>query len=133
MVSTQSVQAEPVPAYTLRGLGLFELHADEIHASYQGGARWLVPSGTEAGKVYEVRVGSRPERHRCECVGFQQHDHCSHHVAARRVARRSAVCDGCVVRRWWKNLTEVTEDDGLLAWFPGDRLCRTCIRAGAWA
>ena len=40
------------PEYVLRGLGIFELHRDEILAGYQGGGRWLVPSGTEAGRLY---------------------------------------------------------------------------------
>src|SRR5215216_4342062 len=132
MVSTQSVQAEPVPAYTLRGLGLFELHSEEILSSYQGGGRWLVPSGTTPGLTYEVRVSPiRPERDRCECIGYQHHGHCSHHVAAARVARRSAVCDSCGSRCWCSEITEVFEDDRLLGWFPGDRLCRACIRSGA--
>ena len=126
MVST-SLQAETLPAYHLRGLGLYELHADHILDAYQGAGRYLVPSGREAGFVYEVRVGSRPERHRCECTGVQHHGHCSHHVAAQRVARRSAVCDCCGVRQWWRDLREVHEDDGLLAWFAGDRLCKACV------
>ena len=124
---------EPLPAYVLRGLGLYELHADGILAAYQGAGRWLVPSGTESGKVYEVRVSAlRRDRSLCECVGYVNHRHCSHVVAARRVAVRSAVCDSCGSRCWWSELSEVHEEDGLLAWFPGDRLCRTCVRDGAW-
>jgi hypothetical protein len=38
MVSTESVQAETLPAYHLRGLGLFELHAETILEGYQGAA-----------------------------------------------------------------------------------------------
>src|SRR5215212_728188 len=128
-----SLQAETHTAYHHRGLGLFELHADEILASYQGGGRWLVPSGSESGKAYEVRVSpARPQRDRCECQGFASHGHCRHHVAAQRVARRSAVCDSCGQRCWWRDLTEVHEEDGLLAWFPGDKLCRACIKTGHW-
>ncbi len=82
---------ETVPAYVLRGLGLYKLHADDILAAYQGAGRWLVPSGTTNGLVYEVRVSRRPERSRCECTGYQHHGHCSHHVAAERVAKKSAV------------------------------------------
>ncbi len=118
---------EPTPAYVLRGLGIAELHSDLILASYQGGGRWLVPSGTDAGNVYEVRTGTRPERNRCECRGFGSHGHCSHVVAASRVARRSAVCDGCGERRWDRELEEVTEDHDSLTWFPGDRLCGGCL------
>ena len=132
MVSA-SVQAESLPAYHFRGLGLYELHSEDILEGYQGAGRYLVPSGTEPGKLYEVRVSPmRPERDRCECIGYQHHGHCSHHVAAQRVARRSAVCDACGQRCWWSDLQEVYEDDGLLAWFAGDKLCRACIRSGAW-
>jgi hypothetical protein len=120
---------EPTPDYVLRGLGIFELRAGEILASYQGGGKYLVPSGTAANTLYEVRVGTRPERNRCECRGFASHKHCSHVVAAGRVARKSAVCDGCAVRTWRNALVEVTEDDGSLAWFPGDLVCKGCIVA----
>ncbi len=118
---------ETTPGYVLRGLGLFELHADEILDSYQGGGRYIVPSGTEANGLYEVRVGVR--RNRCECRGFFSHKHCSHVVAASRVAKKSAVCDSCGARRWAHDLIEVTEDDGSLTWFPGDLLCKGCIVA----
>ncbi len=111
----------PEPAYVLRGLGLYELHADDILASYQGGGRYLVPSGTDAGNVYEVRIGVR--RNRCECRGFASHGHCSHVVAAGRVAKRSAVCDGCGARTWSRDLSEVQES---LTYFEGDLLCPTC-------
>ncbi len=121
---------EPQPAYVLRGAGLFELHREDLE--YLGGGRWLVPSGSESGKAYEVRVGTRPERNRCECTGFQRHGHCSHVVCAGIARKKSAVCDSCGERRWWPQLTEVQEDDGLLAWFPGDRLCDDC-RPGHWA
>ncbi len=115
----------PEPAYVLRGLGLFELRADEILASYRGGGRYVVPSGSEAGNLYLVRVGTRPERNRCECRGFASHKHCSHVVAAGRVAKRSAVCDGCGVRTWRRDLVEVQES---LTYFEGDLLCRSCRR-----
>ncbi len=120
---------EPTPAYALRGLGLYELHAGEILQGYQGGGRWLVPSGTEANGLYEVRVGTRPDRNRCECRGFSSHKHCSHLIAASRVAKRSGVCDGCGERRWDRELLEVTEDHDSLTWFVGDRLCGGCLRA----
>ncbi len=116
---------ETAPSYVLRGLGLFELRAGEILASYQGGGRYIVPSGTEANGLYEVRVGTRPGRSRCECRGFAGHNHCSHVVAAGRVAKRSAVCDGCGVRAWRRDLSEVQES---LTYFAGDLLCRSCRR-----
>ncbi len=114
---------ELTPGYVLRGLGIYELHADEILASYRGGGKYLVPSGTETNGLYEVRVGTRPGRNRCECRGFASHKHCSHVVAAGRVARRSAVCDGCGVRTWSRDLSEVQES---LTYFEGDLLCPTC-------
>ncbi len=115
----------PEPAYVLRGLGLFELHRDEILHSYQGAGRYVVPSGAGVG-AYEVRVGTRPERNRCECRGFASHGHCSHVVAAGRVAKRSAVCDGCGERVWSRDLLEVGADS--LSFFEGDSLCRGCAR-----
>ena len=114
----------PEPAYVLRGLGLFELHAGEILASYQGAGRFVVPSGAANG-LYEVRVGVRPERNRCECRGFASHGHCSHLIAAERVAKRSGVCDGCGERTWRRDLVEVQES---LAYFEGDLLCPECRR-----
>ncbi len=123
--SVPKVQHPTTPGYVLRGLGLFELHADEILDSYRGGGRWLVPSGTDAGNVYEVRTGTRPERNRCECRGFSSHRHCSHVVAAERVAKRSGVCDGCGERVWRRDLSEVQES---LTYFAGDLLCRSCRR-----
>jgi hypothetical protein len=116
----------PEPAYVLRGLGLFELHAVEILASYRGAGRYLVPSGAGVG-AYEVRVGTRPTRNRCECRGFASHRHCSHVVAAERTAKRSGLCDGCGERVWRRDLVEVDPDS--LTFFEGDELCRPCARA----
>jgi hypothetical protein len=115
---------EATPDYVWRGRGLFETYRDELR--YLGRGRWLVPSGSETGKVYEVRVGSRPERNRCECVGYQHHEHCSHLVCAETAHRRSAVCDDCGERRYWTELVEVTEEHESLTWFPGDLLCHAC-------
>ncbi len=122
--SGQESTTEPQPGYGLRGLGLFELHQGEVLAGYQGGGRWLIPSGTVGSRLYEVRVGTRPERSRCECVGYQQHKHCSHIVCAAVARKRSAICDGCGGRFRHRQLVEVTEDHESLTWFPGDRLCR---------
>ena len=121
---------EPTPDYVWRGRGLFETYREDLQ--YLGGGHWLVPSGTEAGRFYEVRAGVRPERNRCECVGFHHNGHCSHVVCASIAHKKSAVCDACGERRWWSELTEVQEDDELLAWFPGDVLCATCV-PGHWA
>jgi hypothetical protein len=89
------------PDYVWRGRGLFETYRDEILAGYQGGGKWLIPSGTESAKLYEVRVGSprRPERNRCECAGHHRHGHCSHVVCACLAHKKSAVCDCCGERR----------------------------------
>ena len=119
----------PEPVYVLRGLGLFELRADEILGSYQGGGRFVVPSGSAANRLYEVRIGTRYERNRCECRGWVAYKHCSHLVAATRVAKKSAVCDGCGQRRWNRDLDEITEDHDSLTWFVGDLLCSGCVRA----
>jgi hypothetical protein len=127
----QSTPEEGPPAYVLRGRGLCETYRDDLQ--YIGGGKWLIPSGTESGKLYEARVGTRPERHRCECVGFRHHHHCSHVVCAKLAHRKSRICDGCGERRWWKHLNEVREDDELLSWFPGDVLCSGCIDQGLWA
>lgn len=124
--------AQETTGYVLRGLGIAELYAEEMLDDYQGGGRWLVPSGTVEGRSYEVRVSTtRPERSRCECVGFVHHQHCSHVVAAARIHTRSAVCDSCGKRRWRSEIAEVHEED-LLSWYPGDLLCADCIRSGAW-
>jgi hypothetical protein len=117
------------PEYVLRGLGIVAVAQDLILASYQGGGRYIVPSGTTANVLYEVRVGTRPERNRCECRGFGSHGHCSHVVAASRVAKRSGVCDGCGVRKWDRELEEVMEDHDSLTWFVGDRVCGGCLSA----
>ncbi len=132
MSSTESVAPPrrpitPEAEYVLRGLGLFELNRDEILTSYRGGGRWLVPSATEANRLYEVRVGVRPERNRCECRGFASHKHCSHIVAAERVARHSAVCDGCGRRAWRRDLFEADGEN--LAAFEGDLFCHPCAIA----
>ncbi len=126
---TATPEHPTTPDYELRGLGIYELRSDDILASYQGGGRWLVPSGTDAGNVYEVRTGTRPERNRCECRGFASHGHCSHVVATSRVAKKSGVCDSCGERRWDRDLVEVNEDHDSLTWFVGDRLCRGCVRS----
>jgi hypothetical protein len=114
---------EPQPEYFLRGLGLLELHGEEILRSYQGGGHYLIPSGTEANRLYEVRVGVRPERSRCECVGFGHHRHCSHVVCATLAHKKSAVCDGCGRRFRHRDLVEVQES---LTYFEGDLLCYGC-------
>lgn len=123
-VAHPAPESTPQPGYVLRGLGLFELHQDVILEGYQGAGRWLIPSGTVADRLYGVRAYARPDRSRCECVGFAHHKHCSHIVCATIARKKSAVCDGCGRRFRHRELVEVTEDHESLTWFPGDRLCR---------
>ncbi len=121
---------EPTPEYVLRGHGLFELHRDEL--AYLGAGTWLIPSGSDGSRSYEVRVGVRPERNRCECVGFQHHGHCSHVICASIAKKKSAICDACGARHYLEALREVHDEDGLTSWLAGDRLCSKCIAEGAW-
>lgn len=129
----QSTEKQSLPGYVLRGLGILTISGEEILASYMGGGKFVVPSGTNPDHAYEVRVGTHPDRDRCECKGWKHHGHCSHLIAASRVAKASALCDCCGTRRWDHDLVEVTDDDGLLSWYEGDRLCGSCVRSGAWA
>jgi hypothetical protein len=126
-----SIVARCTPDYVWRGRGLFGTYREDLQ--YIGSGKWLIPSGTSPSVRYEARVGTRPERDRCECTGFRHHHHCSHVVCAKLAHRKSAICDGCGERRWWRLLEQVTEDDELLSWFPGDVLCSGCIDAGLWA
>lgn len=131
-VTQPAYQSTPgiAPAYVLRGLGLFEIHREALLESYQGGGRWLVPSGTDAGKVYEVRVGRRPERDRCECRGFASHKHCSHLVAARRASRLPVVCDGYGKRVRRRGTVEVGPELAEMGHgsCEGERYCPPCAR-----
>src|SRR4051794_39109689 len=89
---------ETTPDYVWRGHGLFEAYRDELE--YLGGGRWLIPSGSREGLAYVVRASTtRPERQRCECVGFMHHNHCSHIVCAELAHKKSAVCDACEERK----------------------------------
>ncbi len=55
-------------------------------------------------------------------------------TAIRKARRDQTVsCDCCGERFPHREITEVQEDDGLLSWFVGDRICSSCIRAGQWA
>src|SRR5215218_4445125 len=119
---------ETNPEYVWRGRGLFETYRDELE--YLGSGKWLIPSGTKPGLKYEVRAGVRSES--CECVGYSRRGHCSHIVCVIIARKKSGVCDSCGVRRWNRELVEVQDDDGLLSWYPGDRICKRCIDDGAW-
>lgn len=132
MVETTIAQASRIttPDYIWRGRGLFETYHEDLR--YLGAGHWLIPSGSQADKHYEVRVGiRRPST--CECTGYQHHGHCSHIVCAERAHKRSATCDCCGERRWWSHLHAVEESDGLLSWYPGDVICTSCAENGYWA
>jgi len=88
---------QSTPDYVWRGRGLFETYREELQ--YLGGGRWIIPSGSAVGRLYEVRVGTRPERNCCECTGHQRHGQCSHVVCADIARKNSAVCDCCGGRR----------------------------------
>lgn len=114
-----------------RGRRLYAEHVDEIR--YEDGV-WFVPSEHEATSVYEVTLGRRGES--CECTDFEIRNpegECKHIVAATIAKAKSTACSCCGQRVPWKFATQVHEEHGLLAWFPGDRLCAECVRTGYWA
>jgi hypothetical protein len=94
---------------------------------------WLVPSQRDATSVYEVTLGRRGES--CECADFEHRGESCKHIVAATIARaKSTTCSCCGHRFPWKfEVHEVHVDLELLAWFPGDRLCADCVRAGYWA
>ena len=110
-----------------RGRKLFEERGVEFRHEH---GVWWVPSCTGA-SVYGVRLGPVEV---CECAHFEHRSgRCKHIVAASIAQAKSQIyscCGQCVLGRF---TTEVSESDGLLAWFPGDVLCADCIREGFWA
>ncbi len=109
-----------------RGRKLFEEYALEIRYVAPVGL-WCVPSGN--GGFYAV--GLDPER--CECVHYEHRGRpCEHIVAASIAKAKSRTCSCCGHRVLGRFTTEVSEDDRLLSWFPGDIICADCIRAGYW-
>ncbi len=109
-----------------RGRQLFEERGVEFR--YERGA-WLVPS-ENGGGLYEVRLSPIES---CECADFEHSGpHCEHIVAASIAQTKSRTCCCCGQRVLSRFTSEVTEDDALLSWFPGDVLCADCVRAGYW-
>ena len=109
--------AQPAPPSTTRvqrGRDLYAAHADEIRFEH---GSWFVPSATVEGRFYAVRLGPVE---RCEC---RDHEH---------RGAKSTTCDCCGNRVPWRFVSEVTEDDELLSWFVGDRLCADCVNGGFW-
>ena len=131
MATTESSTPAHPPTRELRGITLFRDHADEIRFDPVEKV-WLVPSQHELGtSVYEVVLGRRGES--CECKDFEFRGEACKHILAATIARaKSTTCSCCGQRVSWKFVTEVQEDDELLAWFVGDRLCDDC-RPGHWA
>ena len=112
-----------------QGRELFSEHS--VQFRHEHGA-WLVPSANDAVVgFYKVRLGSVEV---CECVDFEHNgEPCKHIHAAALAQSRSAPCSCCGHRVLGRFLSEVTEDDNLLSWFPGDGLCADCIQAGHWS
>ena len=110
-----------------RGRDLYRQHAEDF--LYRNGV-WIIASDTRAGQAYEVDL----KRESCECADHQHRGAvCKHLTAAVLAQAKSAPCACCGHRVLNRFLSEVTEDDELLGWFVGDRLCADCIRAGYWS
>jgi len=115
--------------WALRGRQLWEEHANEI--KFEDGT-WLIPSQSDLTSVYEVVLGRRGES--CECAAYAyQSGACKHIYAATIAHAKSTPCACCGQRVSWKFVTEVQEDDELLSWLVGDRLCDSCRDGGFWA
>ena len=112
-----------------QGRELFREHC--LQFRHERGA-WLVPSANDSAVgFYEVRLGPVEA---CECADFEHRGGACKHVHAAAVAHaKSVVCDCCGHRVLGRFASEVEEEDGLLSWYPGQRLCADCIRAGYWA
>jgi hypothetical protein len=92
------------------------------------GDAWYVPASDLLTDRYVVRLGDNPS---CECPDYtHRHRSCKHLFAAQIADAKSRTCDCCGARVLGRFLSEVTEDDGLLSWFPGDELCGDCVREG---
>ena len=111
-----------------RGVEILEGRYNEVE--HVGGETWSVPSSNLLVGTYHVRLGDAPS---CECADFTyRHRECKHIHAATVANARSRTCSCCNRKVLGGFTTEVSEDDGLLSWFPGDVLCADCIRAGFW-
>ncbi len=64
----------------------------------------------------------------CSCEdSLQRNVRCKHRHAVLYMLRYSGACEGCGVRHFWRELTEVTEDHASLTYFEGDHLCPECL------
>ncbi len=112
-----------------RGRQLWEEHGTEIR--FEDGV-WFIPSQSDLTSVYEVVLGRRGES--CECAAYAyQSGSCKHIYAATIAKAKSTTCDCCGNRVPWGFVSEVREEDELLSWFVGDRLCADCVNGGFWA
>ena len=105
-----------------RALALYVEHAEAIALSFRAGV-YRVPSRTEEGKTYAVRLVPSPS---CTCPDHRGGE-CLHVMAARVVRRATSPCSSCGRRFPRRELAEVPEDS--LTWFPGDQLCEACVAA----
>ncbi|MDP9481362.1 MAG: hypothetical protein M3R38_37810 [Actinomycetota bacterium] len=105
-----------------RALALYVEHAETIALGFRAGV-YRVPSRTEEGKTYAVRLVPSPS---CTCPDFRGGE-CLHVMAARVAREHAAPCSSCGCRFRHRELEEAPEDS--LTWFPGDRLCQSCIVA----
>ena len=90
---------------------------------------WCVPTGS--GGFYAVAL---EPKQRCECADYKhmRGPACQHIVAASIARAKSRTCSCCGLLVLGRFTSEVSEDDELLSWFPGDVLCSDCIREGFW-
>ncbi len=111
-----------------RGVEILEDRYNEVE--HMGGDTWSVPSSNLLTGTYHVRLGDAPT---CECADFTyRHRECKHIAAAQLAESKSRVCSCCNRKTLARFTNEVSEDDGLLSWFPGDVLCSNCVREGFW-
>lgn len=132
--STESIPAgdlehvSPIAQRVLRGQRLFREHAEQI--VHKRGV-WYVPANREGVGYYAVRLGPVES---CECADFECRGGSCKHIHAASIAHaKSVVCDCCGHRVLGRFVSEVEEDDNLLSWYPGQRICADCIRSGYWS
>ncbi len=123
MATTSGQRDERQSTRELRGLTLYEEHAEEI--TFEDGV-WLIPSQHDATSLYEVVIGRRGES--CVCMDFERRGSACKHIHAAAIARaKTAPCMGCGQRFPRRDLHEVGDDN--LTFFEGDRLCRSCAHS----
>jgi len=88
---------------------------------------WTVPSASDSRVSYQVRITGLDL---CECADFSYRrpmGGCIHIWAARKAKEVSTYCECCGNRVPWCKVSEVMEEDGLLSWFVGQRICYSCV------